>query len=189
MADRHLKPATTASVKGMFISILGLAIGFKYLRALWRRSRIAIIARAVGWGTATRPRRLLVFEAISDWRSLVARAIAFELDLRDTRLLRISALLNKVEDLIDIRNMAVGSAQGELKIQHRATAMTFGDHRVRATFHDLTATPPDAIPLQPCGARSPLRPADTAGHLHRSTVTVGAPSLSMSLSTVRNPLL
>lgn len=61
-------------------------------------------------------------------RGLVARAIAFELDPDNTRLLRINALLNGVEDRIDIRNMAVGAASGDVTVQHSAT--NFGDHRV-----------------------------------------------------------
>lgn len=61
-------------------------------------------------------------------RGLVARAIAFELDPGNTRLLRINALLNRVEDRIDIRNMAVGAAPGDVSVQHSAT--NFGDHRV-----------------------------------------------------------
>ncbi len=61
-------------------------------------------------------------------RGMVARAIAFELDPGNTRLLRINALLNEVEDRIDIRNNAVGAAPGEVTVQHSDT--NFGDHRV-----------------------------------------------------------
>lgn len=61
-------------------------------------------------------------------RGLVARAIAVELDPENTRLLRINALLNGVENRIDIRNMAVGAARGEVTVQRSTT--NFGDHRV-----------------------------------------------------------
>lgn len=63
-------------------------------------------------------------------RGLVQRAIAFELDPDNTRLLRINALLNGVEDRIDIRNMAVGAAVREVTVKHSES--NFGDHRVLA---------------------------------------------------------
>jgi len=61
-------------------------------------------------------------------RGLIARAIAFELDPGNVRLLRINAILNGVDAAIDIRNMAVGSAAGQVTIQHNAS--NFGDHRI-----------------------------------------------------------
>lgn len=171
-----------------------------FLRALLRRSKLTLIARALVWGRATRARRLLVFEALPGQlvlaehlqesyvvntadrvigrslyvggqfdfhkfecavflihahggpgpesvlidaganlgsicipavrRGLVARAIAFELDPDNTRLLRINALLNRVEDRIDIRNMAVGATIGAVTVHHSAT--NFGNHRIGA---------------------------------------------------------
>lgn len=76
-------------------------------------------------------------------RGLVARAIAFELDPGNTRLLRINALLNRVEDLIDIRNMAVGAAPGEVTVQHSTT--NFGDHRVGAAAQGDKSVPMVAL--------------------------------------------
>jgi FkbM family methyltransferase len=78
-------------------------------------------------------------------RGLVARAIAFELDPGNTRLLRINALLNGAEDRIDIRNMAVGAAPGAVTVQHSTT--NFGDHRVGAAAQgdDGTSVPMVAL--------------------------------------------
>ena len=61
-------------------------------------------------------------------RGLVERAIAFELDPDNVRLLRINAILNAVDDRIDIRNMALGAAPGQVAIRHSKS--NFGDHRV-----------------------------------------------------------
>lgn len=72
-------------------------------------------------------------------RGLVGRAIAFELDPGNTRLLRINALLNGVEDRIDIRNLAVGAAAGAVTVQHSAT--NFGDHRVGTDSSGGTSVP------------------------------------------------
>lgn len=198
MSGRGSDLAASVSVKAHLKHIPGLVDTVRHLRAMWRRSKIALLVRALAWARATRARRLLVFEAMSDRlvlalhvqesyvvhaadrvvgrslyvggqfdftkferaaalirahggpgpeavlidaganlgsicipavrRGLVAGAIAFELDPGNTRLLRINALLNGVEDRIDIRNMAVGAAPGEVTVQHSGT--NFGDHRV-----------------------------------------------------------
>lgn len=195
------RPAPRISAKDLFKRIPGVIAAARYLRALWRWVRINLISRALVWGSATRERRLLVFEALTErlvlaqhpqesyvvntsdrvigrslyargefdfqkfetaaillhahsddpdpeWvlidaganigsicipavrRGMVARAIAFELDPGNARLLQINTLLNGVEDQIDIRNMAVGAAPGHVTVQH--SVMNFGDHRVGA---------------------------------------------------------
>ena len=200
MPDLKLAASDGQGLRNRLKRIPGLVATVRHLRALRRRGKIALIARALAWGRATRARRLLVFEALPDGlalaqhpqesyllntadrvigrslyvggqfdfrkfetardlirthggpgpeavlidaganigsicipavrRGLVARAIAFELDPGNTRLLRINALLNGVEGRIDIRNMAVGAAPGEVTVQHSPT--NFGDHRVGA---------------------------------------------------------
>ena len=180
--------------------IPGLVFSVRLARAIAHRSKVAVMARTIGWGSATRARRRLVFEALSGQivlahhpqesyvvatsdqvigrslyanglfdfqkfetactlirarsrlvpdavlidaganvgsicipavkRGLVARAIAFELDPDNTRLLRINALLNAVDDRINIHNMAVGAVPGEVTVHH--SAANFGDHRVGA---------------------------------------------------------
>ena len=198
MAERSPELASLVTMKARLKRIPGLVLGVRLLSILWRRSKIAVTTRAIGWGTATSARRVIVFEALPNRlvlavhpqesyvvngsdrvigrslyasgqfdfqkfetacdlirarggpgpeavlidaganigsicipavrRGLVAHAIAFELDPANTRLLRINALLNGVEDRIDIRNNAVGAAPGYVTVQHNAT--NFGDHRV-----------------------------------------------------------
>lgn len=200
MAEYDYPSAPSPSVKARLKLIPGLTTGVRLLRAVWRRSKIALISRAIAWGGSASSRRRLVFDALPDGlvlavhaqesyivhasdqvigkglyavgqfdftkferaaglisahggpgseavlidaganlgsicipavrRGLVARSIAFELDPGNTRLLRINALLNGVEDRIDIRNCAVGAAPGDVTVQHSAT--NFGDHRVGA---------------------------------------------------------
>ena len=200
MTDLKMDSPDRQGLRNRLKRIPGLVATVRHLRALWRRGKIALIARARAWGRATYARRLLVFESLPDQlvlavhpqesyvlhasdrvvgrslyvggqfdftkfecaaalirdhggpgpeavlidaganigsicipavrRGLVARAIAFELDPGNTRLLRINALLNGAEDRIDIRNMAVGAAPGAVTVQHSTT--NFGDHRVGA---------------------------------------------------------
>lgn len=62
-------------------------------------------------------------------RGYVKRCIAFELDPTNARLLAVNAILNEVENNIDIRNLAVGNDIGSVAIQYSSS--NFGDHRVR----------------------------------------------------------
>ncbi len=81
-------------------------------------------------------------------RGFVARAIAIELDPDNVRLLRVNAILNGVDDRIDIRNMAVGATRSQVSI--RRSASNYGDHRVLAvTQPSLQASgmSVDMIPL------------------------------------------
>lgn len=61
-------------------------------------------------------------------RGYVERCIAFELDPLNARLLSANAVLNEVEHMIDIRNIAVGNDTGSVAIQYSSS--NFGDHRV-----------------------------------------------------------
>lgn len=62
-------------------------------------------------------------------RGFAGRCVAIEPDPENIRLLKINSLLNKVEDLIDIRRAALGASQGFASIIRSDT--NFGDHRVR----------------------------------------------------------
>lgn len=62
-------------------------------------------------------------------RGLVSRALAFEPDRENLRLLLINALLNDVAGRIDADLAAVGNIEGAVSMARSAT--NFGDHRVR----------------------------------------------------------
>ena len=87
-------------------------------------------------------------------RGLVSRAIAFELDPDNVRLLKVNALLNGVDDRIDIRNLAVGAASGQVSIQR--SAANFGDHRVLMTER-ASGIAIDMIPLDSIADHLDLR--------------------------------
>lgn len=75
MTERIPDPASSVSVKAHLKRIPGLVTGARHLRALWRRGKIALIARARAWGRATRARRLLVFESLPDQLVLPASPV------------------------------------------------------------------------------------------------------------------
>jgi|SaaInlV_120m_DNA_3_1039746.scaffolds.fasta_scaffold00273_16 FkbM family methyltransferase len=199
MSERSPDSSIVQSVHVHPKRIPGLIRIVRHMRALLHTWVIAVITRAMVWGTKRRAGRLLVFEALPERlalalhpqesyvvnasdkvigrsiyvngqfdfqkfetachliqmhagleqeailidaganigsicipavkRGLVARAIAFELDPENVRLLRINAILNGVDDRIEILNTAVGAAPGQVSIQHSPS--NFGDHRVQ----------------------------------------------------------
>lgn len=67
-------------------------------------------------------------------RGMFRRAIAFEPDPFNYRLLRCNVLLNGLEEKIETRNVALGDSPGELTFELSRT--NFGDHRIRAGVAD-----------------------------------------------------
>lgn len=61
-------------------------------------------------------------------RGYVSNAIALEPDQDNVRLLRINTILNRVEEKIEVRHVAVGSMSSQVVVRHSQS--NFGDHRV-----------------------------------------------------------
>lgn len=66
MTDLKMDSPDRQGLRNRLKRIPGLVAGVRHLRALWRRGKIALIARALAWGRATYARRLLVFESLPD---------------------------------------------------------------------------------------------------------------------------
>ena len=70
-------------------------------------------------------------------RGYVKRAVAYEPDPDNFRLLRINAILNNVEELIEFHQVALGDKQGEAQLSQNF--INHGDHRIVVTGEAVPA--------------------------------------------------
>lgn len=78
-------------------------------------------------------------------RGCVQKAIAFEIDRDNIKLLKINALLNNVSDQIEIRNEALGETSKQISVRRNST--NSGDHRVEEYQNNKHCNPIQMVTL------------------------------------------